>query len=148
MRPFTTLRTVYSINSSKFDVFTTAGIEIVALDDAVKTFEPDVDAVHNFARANIPFDYVSFYRLKFLLSEKRIWSRSRFWAFFNSFYNFSTSSGSTGKPKIMEFCNKWMGEYPIYTNDVQGLYDILKLFAKFGVRRAMKIVNGKNHIGK
>ena len=48
----------------------------------------------------------------------------------------------------MEFCNKWMGEYPVYTNDVQGPDDIPKLFAKFGERRAMKIVNGKNYAGK
>ena len=59
---FTSLQIVYSINSSKFDIFTTAGIEIIALDDAVKTVEPDVDAVHTFARANIPFDYISAYR--------------------------------------------------------------------------------------
>ena len=61
MRPFTSIRTVYSINSSKFDVFTSDGIRIVALDDAVKTVEPDADAVNNFARANVPFDYISFY---------------------------------------------------------------------------------------
>ena len=59
---FTSLQTVYSINSSKFDIFTTAGIDIIALDDAIKTVEPDVDAVHTFARANIPFDYISAYR--------------------------------------------------------------------------------------
>ena len=59
----------------------------------------------------------------------------------------STSSGSTGKPKIMEFCNKWMGEIPIYTNDCQGPDDIPKLFSKFGERRAMKIANGKSTLG-
>ena len=70
MSAFASLRTVYSINSSKFDIFTTAGIEIIALDDAVKTVEPDVDVVHNFARANVPVDYIAFYRLEFLLTEK------------------------------------------------------------------------------
>ena len=69
---FTSIRTVYSINASKFDILTTAGIVRVALDDAVKTVEPDVDAVHNFARANVPFDYISVYRLELLLTEKQI----------------------------------------------------------------------------
>ena len=48
----------------------------------------------------------------------------------------------------MEFCNKWMGEYPTYINDVQGPDDISKLFGKFGERRAMKIANGSNNFGK
>ena len=62
LRPFTSLRTVYSINSSKFDVLTAAGIKISdALDDAVKTVETNVEAVYNFGRANVPFDYISFY---------------------------------------------------------------------------------------
>ena len=41
-----------------------------------------------------------------------------------------------------------MGEIPIYTNDLQGPNEIPKLFDKFGERRAMKIVNGKNNVGK
>lgn len=61
---------------------------------------------------------------------------------------FSTSSGSTGKPKILEYQNKWMGEFPTYTNDVQGPDDIPKLFKKFGEKRAMKIVKGKDNLGK
>ena len=48
----------------------------------------------------------------------------------------------------MEFCNKWMGKIPIYTNDCQEPDDISKLFSKFGERRAMKIVNGSNNFGK
>ena len=41
-----------------------------------------------------------------------------------------------------------MGEFPIYINDVQGPADIPKLFNKFGEKRAMKIVKGKDNIGK
>ena len=61
---------------------------------------------------------------------------------------FSTTSGSTGKPKILEFENKWMGEFPIYTKDVQGPGDIFKLCGKFGCSRTMKIAKGKNNLGK
>ena len=67
---FNSLQIVYTINSSKFEILTTAGIEIISLDDAVKTVEPDVQVVHNFARANVPVDYIAFYRLEFLLTEK------------------------------------------------------------------------------
>lgn len=48
----------------------------------------------------------------------------------------------------MEYQNKWMGEFPIYINDVQRPGDIQKLFNKFGEKRAMKIVKGKDNIGK
>ena len=41
-----------------------------------------------------------------------------------------------------------MGEFPTYTNDVQGPDDIPKLFKKFGEKRAMKIVKGKDNLGK
>ena len=41
-----------------------------------------------------------------------------------------------------------MGEFPIYINDVQRPGDIQKLFNKFGEKRAMKIVKGKDNIGK
>ena len=61
---------------------------------------------------------------------------------------FRTSSGSTGKPKILEYQNKWMGEFPIYINDVQGPGDIPKLFKKFGEKRAKKIASGKDNLGK
>ena len=47
----------------------------------------------------------------------------------------------------MEFENKWMGEFPVYTNDVQGPGDIPKLFDKFGESRAMKIAKGKVNLG-
>ena len=60
---------------------------------------------------------------------------------------FSTSSGSTGKPKILEYKNKWMGEFPVHVNDVQGPGDIPKLFDKFGESRAMKIAKGKDNLG-
>ena len=60
---------------------------------------------------------------------------------------FSTTSGSTGKPKILEFENKWMGEFPVYTKDVQGPGDIFKLCGKFGCSRTMKIAKGKNNLG-
>ena len=48
----------------------------------------------------------------------------------------------------MEYQNKWMGEFPIYINDVPGPADMPKLFNKFGEKRAMKIVKGKDNIGK
>ena len=41
-----------------------------------------------------------------------------------------------------------MGEFPTYINDVQGPGDIPKLFNKFGEKRAMKIVQGKDNLGK
>ena len=60
---------------------------------------------------------------------------------------FSTTSGSTGEPKILEFKNKWMGEFATFTNDAQGLGDIFKLCGKFGFSRTMKIIQGKNNWG-
>ena len=50
-------------------MLTTAGIEIVALDEGVKIIEPNVEAVRNFARANVPFDHISCYGLDLLLTE-------------------------------------------------------------------------------
>ena len=40
-----------------------------------------------------------------------------------------------------------MGEFPVYTNDAQGLSDILKICGKFGFSRTMKIAKGKYNIG-
>ena len=40
-----------------------------------------------------------------------------------------------------------MGEFPVYTNDVQGPGDILKLFRKFGCRRTMKFRKAKYNLG-
>ena len=131
---FTSLKTVYAINSSKFDILTAGGTDIVTLDEAIKDTKPNVGAIQNFTRKNVPYGYVSAYRLEMVKSTiaKAI---------------FSTSSGSTGKPKILEFENKWMGEFPVYTNDVQGPGDIPKLFDKFGESRAMKIAKEKNNLG-
>jgi acyl-CoA synthetase (AMP-forming)/AMP-acid ligase II len=56
---FSTLKTVYSINSSKYDILTADGTETVALDEAVKSAKPNVEAIHNFTRANVPYGYIS-----------------------------------------------------------------------------------------
>ena len=40
-----------------------------------------------------------------------------------------------------------MGEFPVYTKDVQGPGDIFKLCGKFGCSRTMKIAKGKNNLG-
>ena len=59
---FATVKTVYSINSSKFDILTADGTETVTLDEAVKDAKPNVEAIHNFTRANVPYGYISTYR--------------------------------------------------------------------------------------
>ena len=59
---FASLKTVYSINSSKFDILTADGTETVTLDEAVKDAKPNVEAIQNFARANVPYGYISTYR--------------------------------------------------------------------------------------
>ena len=59
---FASLKTVYSINSSKFDILTADGTETVTLDEAVKDAKPNVEAIHNFTRANVPYGYISTYR--------------------------------------------------------------------------------------
>ena len=40
-----------------------------------------------------------------------------------------------------------MGEFPVYTNDAQGLSDIFKICGKFGFSRTMKIAKGKYNLG-
>ena len=60
----------------------------------------------------------------------------------------STTSGSSGKLKILEYENKWMGEFPVYTNDAQGFSDVFKLYGKIGFRRLMKLATGRNNLGK
>ena len=59
---FTSLKTVYSINSSKFDILAADGTETVDLDEAVKSAKPNIEAIHNFTRANVPYGYISSYR--------------------------------------------------------------------------------------
>ena len=59
---FATVKTVYSINSSKFDILTGDGTETVALDEAIKSARPNIEAIHNFTRANVPYGYISSYR--------------------------------------------------------------------------------------
>ena len=58
---FKSLKTVYSINSSNFDILTADGTETVNLDEALKNTKPNAEEIHNFAKANVPFDYVSAY---------------------------------------------------------------------------------------
>ena len=58
---FASLKSVYSINFSKFDILTADGTETVNLDDALLNTKPNVEEIYNFARANVPFDYVSAY---------------------------------------------------------------------------------------
>ena len=59
---FATVKTVYSINSSKFDILAADGTETVDLDKAVKSAKPNIEAIHNFTRANVPYGYISTYR--------------------------------------------------------------------------------------
>ena len=150
---FASLKTVYSINSSKFDILTADGTETVALDEAVKDAKPNVEAIQNFARANVPYGYISSYRYAQFgqFTRSRLIPREtiprKISGIYELFIIFSTTSGSTGKPKILEFENKWMGEFPVYEKDVQGPGDIFKLCGKFGCSRTMKIAKGKNNLG-
>ena len=61
MSAFKSLKTVYSINSSKFDILTADDTDTVALDEVIKNTKPNVDAIKNFSRANVPFGYISAY---------------------------------------------------------------------------------------
>ena len=61
MSLFASLKTVYIINSSKFDVLTADAIDTVALDGVIKNMKPNVEAVQNFARKNVPYGYISTY---------------------------------------------------------------------------------------
>ena len=58
---FASLKTVYSINTSKFDILTADGTETVTLNDAMKDVKPNVEAIQNFAKANVPYGYISAY---------------------------------------------------------------------------------------
>jgi acyl-coenzyme A synthetase/AMP-(fatty) acid ligase len=60
---------------------------------------------------------------------------------------FASTSGSTGPPKILEYPNRFMGEFPIYTKDLQKKSDIFKLCCTFGCGRCIKMAKGKNNLG-
>ena len=62
MSAFASLKTVYSINTSKFDILTADGTDTVTLDDALKDVKPNIEAIQNFARENVPYGYISAYR--------------------------------------------------------------------------------------
>lgn len=60
---------------------------------------------------------------------------------------YSTTSGTTGKPKIIQFGNRWAGEYPTYTNDPTGPCDIWKIFGMFGVCGTLQFLKRKANLG-
>ena len=56
----------------------------------------------------------------------------------NTKNEFSTTSGSTGKPKILEYRNRFMGEFPVYEKDIQSKLDIFKLCGVYGCGRTIR----------
>ena len=60
---------------------------------------------------------------------------------------YSTTSGTTGKPKIIQFRNKFGGEYPVFPNDPRGPCDIWKIFGLLGVGGTFRFLKRKNNLG-
>lgn len=58
---FKSLKTVYSINSSKFDILTSPKTFTAALDELIKHVQPNRKAIHKFTKENVPFGYISAY---------------------------------------------------------------------------------------
>ena len=55
------MKTVYSINYSKFEILTADDTDEVTLDEAIKNAKPNVEAIHNFTRRNVPYGFIVTY---------------------------------------------------------------------------------------